>query len=271
MPELPEVETTQRALAPFITQQVITDAIIRQPKLRWPVPSQLAKQLAGQTVQKSWRRAKYIIWQLEQGHLLWHLGMSGHLHVLTNRVTPGKHDHIDILFDTPLCIRFCDPRRFGALLYTTETLEQHPLLQKLGPEPLSNAFHSQYLALQFTRRQQAIKSVLMDNQIVVGIGNIYANEILFCAGIHPQRPAQSLTELEIQQIITASEQILTAAITAGGTTLKDFVSADGQPGYFRQALQIYGRDQQPCYRCQTPIHKITLGQRSTFFCPHCQS
>jgi formamidopyrimidine-DNA glycosylase len=269
MPELPEVETTKRALAPWVTHQVIADAVIRQPKLRWPIPADLAAQLSGQTIQQVSRRAKYIIWQLDQGHLLWHLGMSGHIHILTTPAPPQKHDHVDILMNSGLCVRLRDPRRFGALLYSP-TLEQHPLLAHLGPEPLSDAFHIDYLMPVLTKRHQAIKSLLMDSKLVVGIGNIYANEALFIAGIHPQRAGNSLTRAAGRQLIQACQQVLTAAIEAGGTTLKDFISADGKPGYFRQCLRVYGRAQQPCYRCGAPIHKITLAQRSTFFCANCQ-
>jgi formamidopyrimidine-DNA glycosylase len=269
MPELPEVETTRRALAPWVEGQTITDAVIRQPRLRWPIPAALPERLRGQTIHQVSRRAKYIIWQLDQGYLLWHLGMSGHIHILTTASPPQKHDHVDILIASGPCVRLRDPRRFGALLYSP-TLERHPLLAHLGPEPLSDAFHVEYLMPLLAKRQQAIKSLLMDSKLVVGIGNIYANEALFMAGIHPQRSGNSLTRDAAGQLIQACQQVLDAAIEAGGTTLKDFVSADGKPGYFRQRLQVYGRAEQPCYRCGATIHKITLAQRSTFFCVNCQ-
>lgn len=269
MPELPEVETVRRGIRPHIEGQVIEGIKVRNPHLRWKVPTDLATKILGERVLGLERRGKYILWTLEHGTLIWHLGMSGVMRVLSKDTPHEKHDHIDVLFNKVM-IRFTDPRRFGCLLYI-ETGQIHPLLASLGPEPLSLEFSVEYLAKKLKKTNRVIKAAMMDSHVVVGIGNIYASEALFLAGIHPQKIASNLTKAEITKLIEAIRHTLDKAIQAGGTTLKDFKQSDGKPGYFAQALQVYGRDKEFCYICKTPIQKIIIGQRSTYFCQKCQS
>lgn len=268
MPELPEVETVRRGISPHIEGAIIEGLEVRNPNLRWQVPAKLAEKVIGHPVLKVTRRGKYIIWQLPEGCLIWHLGMSGVMRVLTKTTPIGKHDHVDVLFADKV-LRFTDPRRFGCLLYV-ENEREHPLLKHLGPEPLSDEFNADYLAKKLKKTQRCIKVAIMDSHIVVGVGNIYASEALFIAQVSPQKLASKLTSEELERLVVAVKDTLDKAIQAGGTTLKDFMQSDGKPGYFRHELQVYGRDQKPCFICQMPIQKIVLGQRSTYFCPKCQ-
>ena len=272
MPELPEVETTCRGIAPHLVGSRIQRAIVWQRRLRWPIPAGFEKKITGRCVTAIERRAKYLLLTLDDGAtLIVHLGMSGSLR-LDDPTTPHrKHDHIELHLSGGLCLRYCDPRRFGAWLHTTDDPQQHALLVDLGPEPLSEQFSAKYLQERLKNRKQPIKTLIMDSHLVVGVGNIYANEALFLAGIHPQRAGQSLTAEECQRLVQHIKQILRRAIQRGGTTLRDFVGGDGKPGYFAQELLVYGRAGEPCLHCQTPLLEIRLGQRSTVFCPHCQS
>lgn len=272
MPELPEVETTLRGIEPYLTQQTFKQVIIRQAKLRWAIPPQLPHILKGETIRHCYRRAKYLIIQLDAGVLMIHLGMSGSLRIFRQPIPAAeKHDHVDFILTNGTCLRYHDPRRFGAILWFAGIAEQHHLLKNLGVEPLTQHFTAEYLHQKFSTQSRAIKLAIMDNTIVVGIGNIYANESLFQAAIHPQRPAQSLNLEECQRLVIAIQDILHKAIQAGGSTLKDFVDSHGKSGYFQQQYQVYARQQQPCYQCHHPIHQIRLGQRSTFYCPNCQN
>ncbi len=270
MPELPEVETTLRGITPHILQQSITKVVIRHHKLRWPIPQEALTKLEGQIIQKVTRIAKYLLLQTTQGTLIIHLGMSGNLRILLNETPANKHDHLDITFANQRTLRFTDPRRFGAVLWTTEDPLQHPLLKNLGPEPLSRAFSGEYLWQAARQKKIAVKSFLMDNKIVVGIGNIYATESLFAAGIKPTLAAAKISLERYKQLVHAAKKILRAAIQQGGTTLKDFVGGDGKPGYFNLHLKAYGREGLPCVRCKTILVAIKLGQRTTVYCPGCQ-
>lgn len=270
MPELPEVETTVRGLQPHVEHAVIQRMIIRQAKLRWPILPELPQLVEQQSIQQLTRRGKYILMHCTRGTLILHLGMSGRLCLFSQPPLPGPHDHVDIILSSQWCLRYTDPRRFGAILWTTSPLNQHPLLQKLGVEPLSSAFTPQYLYQQLHSRRTTIKTLLMNAHIVVGIGNIYANEALYLARVHPELPGCELTQQQAEQLVLAIQTVLTTAIAAGGTTLKDFVDSTGKPGYFAQQLQVYGRGGLPCKRCNQPLQKRMLAQRQTVFCPCCQ-
>jgi len=270
MPELPEVETTTCGIRPHIAGQRIRKVIIRHKQLRWPIPSDLAQQLERRTVLGVTRRGKYILLLFKHGTAILHLGMSGHLRVVSAETPARKHDHVDILFANDCLLRFNDPRRFGALLWTGLDYQQHTLLKNLGVEPLTTAFSGRYLFAAARSRKVPIKSLVMDARVVVGVGNIYANEALFAAAIHPLLPACALTLIQAQQLVAAIKKILRGAIKAGGTTLSDFLQADGKPGYFRHLLVVYGRAGQPCVNCNNFVQVIRLAQRSTFFCQHCQ-
>jgi len=270
MPELPEVETTRRGVESAVVGHVIERVIVREPRLRWRVPSELADAVTGQRVTALRRRAKYLLFSLPNGTLIVHLGMSGSLRVLPAATPPIPHDHLDIVLDSGACLRFNDPRRFGCVLWTTEDPEQHPLLRALGPEPLSPEFNGALLARAAKGRRVAIKQLLMNSQIVVGVGNIYASEALFRAGIRPRRAAGRLSAAEFDALAKAVKQVLKEAIRSGGTTLRDYVNADGTPGYFRQKLYVYERTDEPCRVCKTPIRHFVQGQRSTYFCGTCQ-
>ncbi|MGC9386310.1 MAG: bifunctional DNA-formamidopyrimidine glycosylase/DNA-(apurinic or apyrimidinic site) lyase [Hydrogenovibrio sp.] len=271
MPELPEVETTRRGLQPKVEGQVITDILIRNSRLRWPVDESLRQKLPGLAILSIQRRAKYLLLQTQKGHLIIHLGMSGNLRVLPKGTPPLKHDHIDLILDNGYRVRYHDPRRFGCWLWTEDPPEAHPLLTSLGPEPLSDDFNADYLWQTVQGRKRPIKTLIMTNSVVVGVGNIYANESLFLSRIHPARPAASLSQQEIETLVRHIKQVLEAAILQGGTTLKDFLSPSGQPGYFEQTLHVYGRAGQPCTQCATPIEKVLLNQRAAYFCPSCQA
>ena len=268
MPELPEVETTTRGLAPHITGQTIIAVNIHQPKLRWPIPNEI-KQLEGQISGEIQRRAKYMLWHFEAGTVVMHLGMSGAMRVVDADTPLKKHDHFEVIFNNGKALRLNDPRRFGAVLWQAkdQTLD---IIDSLGPEPLSESFDGDYLHQKLSKRKGAIKNAIMTNALVVGVGNIYASESLFLSGIHPKRAANRVSLKRCRLLAYNIQQVLTKAIEQGGTTLKDFTQADGSPGYFAQELNVYGRENQPCNQCQTPIKNIVLGQRSSFYCPKCQ-
>ncbi len=270
MPELPEVETTLRGVAPHILGQKIIDVIIRHPHLRWPIPPRLKQHLKGQIIRRLQRRGKYLLFILDTGTLILHLGMSGRLQIHNDTVPPQKHDHVDIRFLNKKVLRLTDPRRFGALLWTSDSPETHPLLKNMGPEPLTSSFDGTYLWEHARNRKIAVKSYIMDSKIVVGIGNIYATEALFQARIHPKTPAGKISRDHYQTLATVIKSVLQHAINKGGTTLKDFAQSDGSPGYFSIELQVYGRAGEPCPRCHTQLLSLRIGQRSTVYCPKCQ-
>lgn len=274
MPELPEVETTRRGIAPYLIGRRVTGVILRRPDLRWPIPREVSELLPGQRIEAVERRAKYLLLHTEVGSALLHLGMSGVLRVLPPDAPVGKHDHVDIALErtpaqAPRILRFTDPRRFGCLLWQAPG-EIHELLAKLGPEPLTDAFDGDLLWHTSRGRTAAVKLFLMDNAIVVGVGNIYASEALFAAGIDPRRAAGAVSRVRYARLASEVKHILAWAIERGGTTLRDFISPDGLPGYFFRELNVYGRAGEPCKACGTAIRQAVLGQRSTFWCPHCQ-
>lgn len=268
MPELPEVETARRGIAPHLEGRRITGAVIRQPRLRWPVPD-LNRVAVGQSIVLVERRAKYLLLHLEQGALIVHLGMSGSLRIVPADTPARPHDHIDLCVGGE-CLRLHDPRRFGAVLWTPEDPYRHPLLCDLGPEPLADAFDVEHLLGATKGRRSPIKTILMDGHVVVGVGNIYATEALFMAGIHPQRAAGRVARARLQVLVAKVKQVLARAITQGGTTLRDFVQEDGNPGYFAQELLVYGRVGRPCPQCGRPLLSKQIGQRTSTYCGHCQ-
>ena len=270
MPELPEVETTLRGIAPHIEGQIIQQVVVRQPKLRWPVPDNLADTLADLTVKSVNRRAKYLLFKTDAGTLLLHLGMSGSLRVLQEAKIPDTHDHVDFIFANGVLLRYNDPRRFGSILWTTQPPEQHVLLKDLGPEPLSPGFDGNHLYQASKSRKTPVKSLIMDSHVVVGVGNIYANEALFMAGINPARYAGKISLACYRVLADCIQSVLQNAIQQGGTTLRNFVNESGKPGYFKQQLLVYGRGDSPCRRCLTPLKEIRINNRSTVFCSHCQ-
>lgn len=268
MPELPEVEVSRQGISPHLENQHLVEVIARQRQLRWWVPDEVLAQ-TNQPILSVTRRAKYLLIQLPQGDIILHLGMSGHLKVIPATMPFGKHDHIDLVLSSGMVLRLNDTRRFGAVLWQ-EKGEVHPLLASLGPEPLSDNFNLAHLTAAFAKRGSAAKLVLMDNHVVVGVGNIYANEALFKAGILPSKPAKTVTAEQLEKLVQVVKQTLAAAIKQGGTTLKDFSQADGKPGYFAQQLLVYGRGGQPCINCGAALQEVRLGQRSTVFCDGCQ-
>ena len=270
MPELPEVETTCSGIRPHINKQIITKIIIRQSKLRWPIPARIKKDLENQTITSVERRAKYILINTDVGTLIIHLGMSGSLRILDKDAKIEKHDHFDLVFASGQCLRLRDPRRFGAVLFTKKDPLQHKLISHLGPEPLHNAFDLDYLFQKSRKRNVTIKQFIMDGKIVVGVGNIYASEALFRAGINPRKAAGKVTKKKYELLVTYIKEILSAAIKAGGTTLRDFSQSDGKPGYFQQVLIVYGREGEACPNCKAIIKKVVIGQRASFYCPKCQ-
>ena len=271
MPELPEVETVLHGLKPHIEGAIIQDVVVRHYQLRWPIPSTLQENLRQQPVGQLSRRGKYLLMPLKTGTLIMHLGMSGSLRIVTLATPLKPHDHVDIIFSEKTILRYSDPRRFGALLWTDENPYHHVRLKSLGVEPLDLLFTAQYLMQKAASRRIAIKSFIMDNKVVVGIGNIYAAEALFFARIHPATPAGLLTHAEYQTLVESIKKVLQSAIEQGGTTIKDFVNSEGKPGYFTQQLAVYGRAGLHCIRCQAPLQSFKLGARSTVFCAHCQS
>ncbi|QYJ86075.1 bifunctional DNA-formamidopyrimidine glycosylase/DNA-(apurinic or apyrimidinic site) lyase [Shewanella mesophila] len=270
MPELPEVEVTRQGITPHLIDQQVTGLTVRNPSLRWPVPD-IAQQIVGQTIRNVRRRAKYLLIDTDAGTTIVHLGMSGSLRILPKTAAIEKHDHIDLEMASGKILRFNDPRRFGAWLWCELPEEAHPLLSKLGPEPLLAAFNLDYLSQALKGKKKAIKLCLMDNHIVVGVGNIYANEALFAAGIHPQAEAGKVDTERLTILVAEVKQILANAIKQGGTTLKDFTNAEGKPGYFAQKLHVYGRGGETCTQCGNLLSEIKLGQRTTVFCGLCQT
>ncbi len=274
MPELPEVETTLRGIEPHINGKTITATVVRQAKLRWPVPPDLADTLAGGKVLSCQRRAKYLLIRFAHGLLIIHLGMSGSLRIFTaddrRAALPEKHDHLDFVFHDGTVMRFHDPRRFGAVLWFAGAAEHHPLLARLGPEPLEAGFNADDLYQKLHTQKRAVKLALMDNAVVVGVGNIYANESLFLAGISPFRVANSLSVAECNALVAHIKTVLQRAIAAGGSTLRDFVNSDGKSGYFQQQYAVYGRQGEACPQCGGLVCKSVIGGRGSFYCPVCQ-
>ncbi len=269
MPELPEVETSRRGIAPWLEQQRVVAVTVRDRRLRWPVPASIDRELPGAFIRSIRRRAKYLLFDTDARTLMLHLGMSGSLRIVDPAEPPGVHDHVDIVVGGGKALRFRDPRRFGSLLWTSDP-ENHPLLKDLGPEPLADTFDGEYLHRAARGRRVAIKPFVMNASVVAGVGNIYANEALFEAGIHPKRRADRIALARMQRLAEAIREVLTRAIAAGGTTLRDFHGGDGEPGYFSQELRVYGRENGTCPRCRHPLASTVIGQRSTFYCPRCQ-
>ncbi len=270
MPELPEVETTRRGLAEHLVGATISEVIIRNPNLRWPIPKNLPKLLRGQKILTLTRRAKYLLADCGNGTLILHLGMSGSLRILSAGTPPAKHDHFDLVLNNGKLMRLRDPRRFGAVLWHKGDISTHPLLAKLGPEPLQENFDARYLYQATRGRSISIKQCIMDNHVVVGVGNIYANESLFRSGIKPQLAAGKLSLPRCEKLVTEIRATLHAAIQKGGSTLRDFVHSDGSSGYFQQEYFVYGRTGEPCRKCSAMIKQIKQGQRSSFYCGVCQ-
>ena len=270
MPELPEVETTRRGIETHIENNKVSKVILRRKTLRWPITPALSKDLPGETIQSVSRRGKYLLLATQKGCLLIHLGMSGSLRIVESSRAAAKHDHVDVVFANNKVLRYTDPRRFGCILWETEPIEAHPLLASLGPEPLEDNFHTDYLFKKSRRRNVAVKTFIMDSKVVVGVGNIYANESLFLAGISPKRSAGKISKPRYENLVECIRQVLQRAIDVGGTTLKDFTGSDGEPGYFAQSLHVYGRRGEPCHGCNGTLKEIRQGQRSTVYCPQCQ-
>lgn len=271
MPELPEVETTRRGIEAALVGKTVTAAVFHERRLRWTVPRDFASSLHGQRVRAVKRRAKYLLVELERGTLIVHLGMSGSLRLMAPSRPRLTHDHVELLLDDGNVLRFNDPRRFGSMHFVIGDPLQHTLLARLGPEPLGNDFDADYLWQVTRKRRAAIKQVLMSSHLVVGVGNIYASEALFRAGVRPGRAAGRLKRNEVEKLVAGIKAVLAAAIKAGGTTLRDYVNADGMPGYFRQKLYVYERTGEPCRTCGTPIRHLQQGQRSSYYCPTCQT
>lgn len=269
MPELPEVEVSRLGISPHIVGQQIVAIRIHEKRLRWPIPDQV-QQVVGQRLNGVRRRAKYLLLETDAGSLILHLGMSGALRVVPKETTLKKHDHVEIEMTDGKVLRLNDPRRFGALLFVEANDDSHELLAHLGPEPLTDAFDAQRLYQLSRGKTQAVKTFIMDNKVVVGVGNIYANEALFKAGINPKRAAGNISLARYQKLTAMIKETLAEAITQGGTTLRDFTDVDGAPGYFAQKLMVYGRGGQRCMVCKKPLTEIRLGQRSTVYCTHCQ-
>ena len=270
MPELPEVETTRRGIQPHAQGEVVSAVVLRDRRLRWPVPPHLPDTLKGATVRNISRRGKYLLFSFDEGTLIVHLGMSGSLRVVTPADPVRKHDHVDIRLTSGAILRYNDPRRFGCMLWSEGDPGQHELLRHLGPEPLEPGFDAAGLYRLSRGRKASVKTFIMDSHVVVGVGNIYANEALFLAGIHPTRPAGRISIMRYQRLVDAIRQVLAAAVAQGGTTLRDFVGGDGKPGYFRQQLNVYDRGGMPCRTCGSTLREIRLGQRTTVFCVACQ-
>lgn len=270
MPELPEVETTRRGILPLIVGKTIENIIIRQPNLRWPITERLDEKMAGLRIESVERRGKYLLFVTSAGTLLLHLGMSGSLRIVSEGVTPGKHDHVDFIFSDQTRLRFNDPRRFGSVLWTSEPALKHQLLKDLGPEPLSADFSGEKLYTLSRGRTTAVKSFIMDSHVVVGVGNIYANEALFMAGILPSRQAGRISLQRYNKLAECIQRVLEQAIRQGGTTLRNFVNESGKPGYFKQQLTVYGRTGLACIHCALPLIEVRISNRTTVFCSHCQ-
>jgi len=270
MPELPEVETSRRGIEPHIVDATVSRVVIRERRLRWPVAKEVDRNLPGQTITSVSRRAKYLLINTDRGSAILHLGMSGSVCIVDSDTPASVHDHVDIQFESGLTLRFRDPRRFGSL-HWSKSPSSHPLLSALGPEPLGDDFHGDYLWQKSRGRKVSIKQFIMNAHIVVGVGNIYASESLFTAGINPRRAAGRIALHRYNALVAAIQEVLEKAIKAGGTTLRDFYGGDGEAGHFQQQLQAYGREDEPCRRCNTPITAIVQGQRSTYYCKSCQT
>jgi formamidopyrimidine-DNA glycosylase len=269
MPELPEVETTRRGIAPHLIGQRVSRVIVRERRLRWPVPEDLDVRLSGQRIEAVERRAKYLLIKAEVGTLISHLGMSGNLRLVEAGLPAAKHEHVDIELESGLALRYTDPRRFGAMLWSELPLE-HELLVRLGPEPLTELFDGERLYQLSRGKAVAVKPFIMDNAVVVGVGNIYATEALFAAGIDPRRAAGTVSRARYVRLAGEIKRVLAHAIERGGTTLRDFIGGDGQPGYFQQELFAYGRGGQFCKVCGSTLREVKLGQRASVYCPKCQ-
>lgn len=278
MPELPEVETIRRGIAPHVVGRCIERVVVRDRRLRWPVIRGFERKLTGRTIEAVDRRGKYLLLDLgaaapaggQHDRVILHLGMTGNLALVEPARPVRKHDHLDLALSGELVLRFNDPRRFGAALWWPGSHPTHLLLRHMGPEPFADAFSADYLFGLARRRSAPVKNFLMDGRIVVGVGNIYAVEALFRAGIRPMRPAGRVTRQEYARLVRAVREVLDAAIAAGGTTFRDFRDSNGEPGYFVQKLFVYDRGGEPCRRCQTPIKRVVIGQRSSYYCPRCQ-
>ena len=270
MPELPEVETTKRGIASHVTGKIIKQVIIRESRMRWPIPNDLPQLLQKHTLRSVSRRAKYLLFELDHGFFMLHLGMSGSLRIVDSQTPLQKHDHVDFCFNQKTILRFNDPRRFGSVLWLGKTPFEHALLSALGPEPFDERFTGDYLFKQSRKKKLAAKSFIMDNHTVVGVGNIYANEALFMSGVRPGRAAGRLSKAQCDKLAAAIVKVLGASIEMGGTTLRDFVGGDGKPGYFQQTLRVYDRAGKACRQCGTSIKLTRMGQRSTYYCPQCQ-
>jgi formamidopyrimidine-DNA glycosylase len=270
MPELPEVETTRRGIVPALIGRRVVNVLVRERRLRWPIQECFEAAIVLQTVRHIERRAKYLLIAFDTGTLIVHLGMSGSLRILDAGVPPTLHDHWDLRMDSGKVLRFHDPRRFGSVHWTTANPLEHRLLAKLAPEPLSDAFDGEYVFRATRNRSVAIKQLIMNSQVVVGVGNIYASESLFRASLSPRRAARRITRVQAAALARAIKDVLAEAIEIGGTTLRDYVNAEGIPGYFSQKLFVYERDGQPCRVCKTPVKQFVQGQRSTYWCAHCQ-
>ncbi len=270
MPELPEVETSRRGIEPFLVGERIDKVIIREKRLRWPVHADVAKQLTNQTVNSVTRRAKYLLINTSNGSAMIHLGMSGSVYIVARDTPAGVHEHFDFDLSSGKTLRYRDPRRFGSLHWTNHP-EQHKLLKSLGPEPLGDDFSGEYLWQRSRGRKLTIKQFIMNANVVVGVGNIYASEALFLAGINPLRAAGRVARQRYDVLADVIREVLLKAIKAGGTTLRDFYGGDGEAGYFKQELTVYGREDEPCITCKRPVSAVVLGQRSTFYCKNCQS
>ena len=269
MPELPEVETTRRGIAPHLIGQRVSRVIVRERRLRWPIPEDLDVRLSGQRIEAVERRAKYLLIKAEVGTLISHLGMSGNLRLVEAGLPAAKHEHVDIELESGLALRYTDPRRFGALLWSELPLE-HELLVRLGPEPLTDLFDGERLFQLSRGKAVAVKPFIMDNAVVVGVGNIYATEALFAAGIDPRRAAGTVSRARYVRLAQEIKRVLAHAIERGGTTLRDFIGGDGQPGYFQQELFAYGRGGEFCKVCGSTLREVKLGQRASVYCPKCQ-
>ncbi len=268
MPELPEVETTRKGLEPFILSSKVKTVNIHFKTLRWPIPKEITS-IEGLKSIGIERRAKYLLWHFKHGTVVMHLGMSGAMRIVSSKEPLQKHDHFEVIFTSGKALRFNDPRRFGAVLWQAkeETLD---ILQSLGPEPLTNDFNTNYLQQALSKRKGAIKNAIMTNQVVVGVGNIYASEALFLSGIKPTAIANKVSKARLVKLVDAIKQVLAKAIAEGGTTLKDFTQTDGNPGYFAQQLNVYGREGEDCFNCNAIIKRKVIGQRASYYCGNCQ-
>jgi len=270
MPELPEVETTRRGIEPYLAGHAVKALEIHQWQLRWPIPKSISK-LKDQKIVSVDRRGKYILIRTAAGQAICHLGMSGSLRICTNNEPRRKHDHVEMHLSGGATLRYHDPRRFGCLLWQNTGEPEHKLLSELGPEPLHNQFTADHLFAASRKRKTPVKNLIMNSKIVVGVGNIYASEALFMSGIRPGRAAARLTRAECERLVQAIKDVLQQSIEQGGTTLRDFVNSDGEPGYFKQSLYVYGKTDEACQLCKTSIKQKVIGQRSSFYCPKCQT